>query len=384
MTIAELRNNANKLLQDAQAILLQANVTAEARANAHKMIADADALEADIKMLERVEANNRSANPVPRGGSNSEDVEVRNQRQREGFLSYLRTGRSSGEYRDLTTATTGEIIPQAFLPVLYEAQKSYGQILAEVGRKRTSNGNPLKIALVNDTANEAVTIAEGTTVSELDPAFTGIINNVDEINTGLVVVSLAEIQDSEFDLDSFIRKIFGIRGMRKLADAVTNGTASGNFVALTSAPVGATSASGVAIGYDDITALWGALDPAYLPNAKFAMSNLTRAYLLGIKDTLGRPLFIPNPSTGAFDKLLGHDVVLNQFLQPIAVNNVAVQFGDFAEGYLLRTAGDMSVIRMNERYIDKGYIGFTGYMRAGGNVLDAGTHPVLSLKQAAS
>jgi hypothetical protein len=36
--------------------------------------------------------------------------------------------------------------------------------------------------------------------------------------------------------------------------------------------------------------------------------------------------------------------------------------------------------RLDERYADQLMVGFLAYMRAGGNVTDAGTHPCVGLK----
>lgn len=65
----------------------------------------------------------------------------------------------------------------------------------------------------------------------------------------------------------------------------------------------------------------------------------------------------------------------------IAATNVAVQFGSLTDGYVLRTAGDVSILRLNERYADSGEVGFIGYHRNSGFATDAGTHPIINLTQ---
>jgi HK97 family phage major capsid protein len=45
--------------------------------------------------------------------------------------------------------------------------------------------------------------------------------------------------------------------------------------------------------------------------------------------------------------------------------------GDLKAGYALRTVGDLSIVRMNERYLDMGEVGFIGFARAGGFATDA-------------
>ena len=246
----------------------------------------------------------------------------------------------------------------------------------------------MKIAFSNDVVNLAHVVGETGPLTETDPGLTSILSSTDECSTDYVKVSLAELQDSAFDIDNFIRNQLGKRFYRGLAYMITNGTTSGNIESIVAgATLGATTAANNAISYDDLVALWAALDPAYLERASWAMSSTTRASLLAIKDTLGRPLFVPSPTSGAFDTLLGQKVVLNQFMDAIApstaspaFSDVGIQFGDFSEGYLLRLAKPgLAVVRLNERFMDTLEIGFLGYFRAGGVVMDAGTHPIVNL-----
>jgi hypothetical protein len=104
--------------------------------------------------------------------------------------------------------------------------------------------------------------------------------------TGLILVTLEELSDSFFSIDRFVQDIFGQRLCRGLAKNVSQGSLSGGYASyLADAVSGATSVSGAFIEYADIVALW---------------------------NTLGRPIFIPSPSSGAFDPLLGRPVVLDQ------------------------------------------------------------------------
>lgn len=102
---------------------------------------------------------------------------------------------------------------------------------------------------------------------------------------------------------------------------------------------------------------------------------------MGTTDTTSRPLFIPSPNSGAFDTLLGRPVILNQYQPNIAAGNKALMLGDFKSGFTLRTVGDLSIVLMNERYLDTGEIGFIGFARVGGFATDAGTHPIITLQQ---
>ena len=66
-----------------------------------------------------------------------------------------------------------------------------------------------------------------------------------------MLVTLEELQDSYFDIDSFLRDLMGQRLYRGLAKFISLGSSDGSFVTYASgAPSGATSASPTAIAYN--------------------------------------------------------------------------------------------------------------------------------------
>lgn len=409
-TIAELRDNRNKLLQDAQKILLDANKTAEQRTSAKKMIADAGDIENDLANLEAIEVESRSVNPPPRASVPGASREDNAERSRKALLNYMRSNNEAElrsvtamERRDLTTTTAGSFIPQGFYPVLTEAEKSWGNILPYLNNYETENGSQMKVALDDDTQNLVTVIGEDTSVVEVDPTPSFVLSSTDTVTTGQILLTIQSLEDSAFDLDAWVRNAFGRRFFRGVTNLVTNGSSTGNIQALTSItagvtavgnklstatsiPPGATTIDGSnSIGYQDIVSLWSSLDPDYQANAVWSMHNQTRGYLLGVTNTLGNPLFVPNPSTGAFDTLLNRPVVLNQFLPTIAPSKVTVQFGDFKQGYLYRKVkSDLRIFRLNERFMTQGAVAFIGFARVAGNITDAGTHPIVSLTQSAA
>lgn len=380
MNLIDLQEKRNKLMHDATALVQgKETVTAEARSAFDKQIAEVDALDADISRLERVakfeseQRSNASNRPNPAENVSKEVAEKRS------MLAFLR----NGEKRDLlTTNTGGAVVPQAFLPEIQEAQKAWGGILNIVKTKVTADGAPMKISYDNDTTNLLVPIGEGAPVSEQDPALSSQILSTDELTTGIVKLSMAELNDAAFDLDAWIRQLFGKRVMRGLSKLVTTGSTSGNIASIVTGYAGSvvtTAAAGV-VAYKDLVAAYGALDPAYVQNATWTMNATVRALLMGVVDGFGRPLFIPSPNAGAFDTLLGRPVVLNQFQDNEATGKTAVQFGDFESAYLLRkVAGDLSVKRLDERYAELGEVGFIGYARAGGISTNAGIPPIVNI-----
>jgi HK97 family phage major capsid protein len=383
MTVKDMKEQRIKLITDAQKLVLGDTVTAEQRDQANRMVADVEKLEADINVaekLERYEVESRETVRPPRGNPAASEAETREQSDREvrAFTHYIKTG----EKRDLLTTNAGAVIPQVFNQNIIDAQKLVGNTLTVVGKKVTNNnGAPIKVALSNDTGNTLVTITggEGTALTDTDPTFSGFVLNCDTLAT-MVKVSFQELEDASFDMGSWLKTKFGLRYYRGLEYIITNGNASNVASILTGATLAATSAVSATVTFDDLNAVYSALDPAYEGNASWVMSSTTRALIMGEKDTLGRPIFIPNPSSGVLDHLFGRPIVLNQALPSAFVaSNVGIMYGDFEQGYLLRTDGDMSIRRLDERFADSLEVAFLAYARVGGASTDAGTHPLLKL-----
>jgi HK97 family phage major capsid protein len=72
---------------------------------------------------------------------------------------------------------------------------------------------------------------------------------------------------------------------------------------------------------------------------------------------------------------MGYPVVVNNDVVAMAANAKSILFGDFKR-YKIRRARGISLVRLNERYADNLQVGFFAYMRADGNLIDAGTNPV--------
>ncbi len=370
-----------------------------------KMAKEVEQLEADEQRSQILESRNHfEKSPRPGAGSGARvSGDEQRSRYNEGFRQFLRTGSIPSEYRDLLTtsdATGGALIPQMFSGILVDALKYYGPIAQNVSQKITdSKGSPLKISYSNDVANGLTLLGtEGSSSpSETDPTFVSKILGVDTVTGGLVKVSVQELEDSSFDLDAFIRDKFSIRYARGLEKAITLGTDSAGTTLpnqptgglLASAEVAQTTASVAAgIGWDDMTALFSGIDPAYaIPGkASWVMNSTTRGYLLGLKDGFGRPLYTPDPvSDNPFGKLLGYDVVLNQSMPNMGASAKPILFGDLSKSYLLRTDGQPNIVHLRERYMDTLEHGYFMYSRIGGVTLgQSGVYPLVALQQASS
>jgi HK97 family phage major capsid protein len=212
-------------------------------------------------------------------------------------------------------------------------------------------------------------------------ALGGFESYVSEFTTSLIKVSNSLLADAAFDVDSFIQNAFATRYFKGLNQAIQLG--SGNVQSIVSSvAVGATSASPTAIVLADIIALFGALDPAYQDNAKFVMNAKTKANLIGLVDTFGRPLLQADVNGVPFNSIFGKSIVISTFADNATAALTPILFGDLEASYTLRTVSSgLQIVRLVERYAELNQTGFIGRVRAGGYLTTLSTSPSLvSLK----
>jgi HK97 family phage major capsid protein len=267
MAIKSLIEKRNKFMVDAQALITKDNVTTEDRSKFDTMIADADVLSADITRMQSVEkfnAEQRSNNRPPRAGFGNDDKSDETiQNQKRAFTQWMRTGQVSAEnrqfirtqeQRDLGVGaiagpiTGGNVlVPTGFDPTFHAALKSYGQLLDAVYTLNTGGGGPIDVATENDTAQGLTLISEATAVTENDPTVAGFQSLTDTATSGLVSISNQLLEDSQFDLDSWIQNKLAARYYRGFSSWVSLG--NGSNVAALGSTLGATSASPTAVSY---------------------------------------------------------------------------------------------------------------------------------------
>lgn len=311
----------NQLLSEAQRFALEGSLTGERKTQFESRMADIEAVEKMIEAEQRARKIEASASDPIRPSVATVSDDDRKAGERRALTEYVRFGKVSDEARafartvetrDIGTTVAGSInvnggllVPQSFDNMLFTAQKAWGQVASIVRTKVTDTGSTIKVAGADDTANMLTVIGEDTAVSETDPSLNGILSSTDVCTTGLITVSFAELQDSAFDLDSFIRDSFGARYWRGVSSMITNGSSTTNVAslvapltlssgALSAATAGAVTGSTYvagsesAIAFADLAGIYGSLDPAYLPGAKWMVNSAIRARLLTLVDNYGK------------------------------------------------------------------------------------------------
>jgi HK97 family phage major capsid protein len=398
----QLRQQRAKLVADAQEILKADKISTEDRTKFDTMMADADVLKADIDRHERSEAEARSlATAVNRNGSENKQAEGTNLPEEErkinqAFDKYLRFGLEgmapeekavvghrfvdrNGERRAMTVTTTagGYLIPVGFQAELDKALLQFGGIRQAARVITTESGNALHWPTVNDTGNKGELLAINTGAASQDVAVGEKIFNAYKFSSKLVLVPIELLQDSAFDLNSYLAQALGERIGRIQADYWATGTGSSQPQGITVGGTSAfTAALASAVSTDELTDLVHSIDPAYRQmGCSFVFNDTVLKALKKLKDGQNRPLWTPGIAYKEPDTLLGYPYLVDQSMPAMTTGLKPIAFGQMKK-FIIRDVMGVSVLRLNELYAVSGQVGFLAFARADGGVVDAGTHPI--------
>jgi HK97 family phage major capsid protein len=431
MKSKELRAKRAKLIEDARALINSETVSAEDNVKFDAMMAEADGLKAQIDRIERADdlaaEQNEALHNAARQNGTDPDEERAAFAVREGaFNTWMRRGpgalnevqrgiytqcfespqnggtdapagwrlgpaRPQAALGTVPDTSGGYTVPQGFYDRLIDAEKAYGGMVDASFVFDTSSGNALPIPTDNDTTNSGAILAENPTSQPTqDVAFGAVTMNAYVYTSKLVLVSNQLLQDTAFNLDAWLAGKLGTRIARATNAHFTTGTgASQPNGVVTAGTLGytagnsTTSGETTAITYDDLVELEHSVDPAYRKNARFMMSDTALKTIKKLKDGIGRPLWMAGLAVKEPDTINAYPYVINQDVAIPAASAKSVLFGDFSNYFIRRVAG-VQVLRLQERYAELNQVGFLCFQRWDGQLVDAGTHPIKYLQQAAS
>ena len=299
-----------------------------------------------------------------------------------------------------TGAAGGFTVPQEFLSVLETALRAYGGMRQVSTVFRTESGADMPMATNNDTASVGVILTENTAAATADVTFAQVILRAFMYSSGIVPVSFQLLQDTAFDMGTWLAMQLATRLGRIENQHFTTG--SGTTVqpqGIANASVGATIGHTLAVGntttftYVGLVSGEHSVDPLYRTNAKWMMSDTALRQIRLIVDSQNRPIFVPgyvgmgagvNQGVGGIpDALMGYPVVINQDMPVPAANARSIAFGDFSK-YFVREVQGVQVMRLNERFADALQVAFLGYQRVDGRLIDAGTNPIRLIQNSAT
>jgi len=386
----ELRGQRAELIKGATAIVDAAqkegrSLNAEEKSKFDAMEADARSIKDQIDIIERTAEMKKEL------AANAEVREAAPKATRKGaFEKYLRNGMGAlnsnersmmAELRGTSTQIAGTdslggfLVPQDFSNELDMATLFTGEVERLAKKLNTAGGALLDYPTINDTATDAGLISEAASVTVQDMTFANA--QLSAYNyASQVRVSMQLLQDNAFDLNAFLAEAMGERIARATNAAFTTGTGSSQPQGIiTGATLGNTASSATAISADDILDLIHSIDPSYRNKPTFGLmandSVISVIRSLGLGSANDFPIFIPSMTAGEPDKLFGFNLYYNNDMaSAITTGQKTLLAADFSK-FVVRSAGGVQMVRLNERYMDELEVGFVSYARKDAKVLDS-------------
>lgn len=196
-------------------------------------------------------------------------------------------------------------------------------------------------------------------------------------------VTLQMLEDSQFNVESWLQSKLAARFSRQEASAFINGDGIGkprgildyaivqdSFFAWVADPddyvIGAhfTDEPGDIADADILFDVVDSLKAAYLPGASWMMTRAMRNKVRKLKDKEDRYLFEPSLQAGTPDRLLGYPVFLAEDMPALDFDVVGALFGNFRQAYTIVDRAGVTVQR--DTITKPGFVKYYARKRVGG------------------
>jgi len=395
--ILELREKRAKAWDAAKAFLdskrgTDGLLSAEDVATYEKMEADVVNLGKEIDRLERQQALDAELNkPVNTpitgkpGQPNPENKTGRaSDEYKRAFWNAMRSKAAGYEVLNAlqvgTDSEGGYLVPDEFERTLVEALQEENIFRSMAKIIQTASGDR-KIPVVASKGTASWVDEEGA-IPESDDAFGQVSIGAYKLAT-MIKVSEELLNDSVFNLESYIAREFARRIGAKEEESFFIGDGTGKptgiFNATGGAELGVTAASATAITVDEIMDLFYSLKSPYRKNAVFVMNDATVKAIRKLKDGNGQYLWQPSITAGQPDTILNRPVKTSAYVPTIAAGAKTIAFGDFSYYWVADRQG-RSFQRLNELYAATGQVGFKATQRVDGKLILPEAIKVLQMK----
>ena len=365
-------------------------VSAEDNATYEKMEADVVALGKEIDRLERQAAIDREmdqptaaplvSRPVAptaqKQGRASDEYKtafwgmIRNRVATPGVMNALQIG---------TDSEGGYLVPDEYERTLVQGLEEENVLRSLCTVIQTSSGDR-KIPLVASHGT-ASWVDEEATIPDSDDVFGQISIGAHKVAT-MIKVSDELLQDSVFNIESYIASEFARRIGAAEEEAFITGNGTGKPTGLLHATNGAgigVTTNGNTPTADEIFDLIHSIKSVYRKKAVFLLNDSTLKALRKLKDGQGQYLWQPGLKEGQPDTLLNYRLVTSPFMPEIDSGNKVILFGNF-KSYWIADRQGRSFQRLNELYAATGQVGFRATQRVDGRLVLAEAMKCLAVK----
>lgn len=386
VNLLELRQQRAELIAEMRKALEANNIEAFDELSRRE-----EGLSAAIQRHERMEqlANEQAAKWVEESRQNGKNPSYQEQMDfwtafrshllygENGLTPEMRSVLAGAEKRTISTTPStagGYLIAPEFMAEIVMRMKDYTPMFSVARVVNTTTGADMPVPTFDGTSLQASIVAESGAIGITTLQFNQIVFKAFKY-AAMLRTTWEMLQDSAFDLQSFMREVLAEMFGRKLAIDFTsgNGTAEPQgFV--TGGTVGHTLPVNNAITRQDILSLIHSLDPAYRrsPSCALMLSDSLlrsiKALQLGSNDA--SPLWQPSMRDGEPDRIDGIPYFVNQAMDGLgAANKTVMAIADWSR-FAIRVVKEMTYQPLNELYAANGQVAIVTHARYDSRVLD--------------
>ena len=382
--VLELREKRAKVWEQTKAFLdskrgEEGVLSAEDTSTYEKMEAEVVNLGKEIDRLERQQAIDLELSKPVNQPITSKPTGVEGQKTgratdeyRESFWKVMRNKSNYDAKNALQVGTDSEggyLAPDEFERTLIQSLEEEN-IFRSLAKVITTSSGDRKIPVVASKGTASWVDEEGL-IPESDDSFGQVSIGAYKLAT-MIKVSEELLNDSVFNLESYISKEFARRIGAREEEAffVGDGTGkpTGIFNATGGAELGVTATSATAVSVDEIMDLFYSLKSPYRKKAVFVMNDATVKLLRKLKDGSGQYLWQPSVQAGQPDTILNRPVKTSAYVPTVAAGAKSIAFGDFGYYWVADRQG-RSFQRLNELYAATGQVGFKATQRVDGKLI---------------
>jgi HK97 family phage major capsid protein len=268
-----------------------------------------------------------------------------------------------------TDSEGGYLAPDEFERTLIEALEEEN-IFRKLANVITTSSGDRKIPVVASKGSASWVDEEGA-IPESDDAFGQVSIGAYKLAT-MIKVSEELLNDSVFNLESYIAKEFARRIGAKEEESFFTGNGTGKPLGVLAATgggqTGVTTAGATAITLDEVLDLFYSLKAPYRNRAAFVMNDSTVKAVRKLKDSTGQYLWQPSIKDATPDTILNRPIHTSAYMPTIAAGAKTIVFGDFSYYWVADRQGRVFK-RLGELFATTGQVGFLATQRVDGRLI---------------
>lgn len=300
--------------------------------------------------------------------------------ERRAFEEYIRSGRieeRADTAVNMTKGDNGAVIPKTIANKIIDKIVNICPIF-ELATRYNVKGT-LDIPYYDETS--------GTIKMDYADEFTEATSNSGKMKSisltgylarGLTLISKSLINNSQFDIVTFVINKMALAGKLFIEKELLHGTTN-KIDGLSGVKLNITAAASTAVTADELIDVQEEIQDAYISNAIWIMAKSTRKAIRKLKDNDGNYILNKDATARWGYTLLGNDVYVSDAMDKMEAGKVAIYFGDMT-GLAVKISEELNIQVLNEKYAEQHAVGVLQFVEIDSKVEDGQKIAKLTMK----